>query len=306
MVRFQQGPALRPRCSSSLLVVAVFALLFNFSRRVPEPSFAPTPVALGYAASIGNPITRKAIRSKPRDWFKLRRQSLEQLSSVNRVSEKEWARLYRHLGLEEGSSRERVAKAVNRLRKKYASDEQALERVENANFWIMTKITSEQGEEMRSKQKANRLRENGHSSENYLAGYVPAKFRKHFEVPSLKHFRTTTSLMGAFALLGMCAPTQATNFVSFAVAACLGLVYQRNSRELVKDDMGNVGEVRKIDLKEMGTSLAITATGLILGAGIATGASTLYSDIPFMGVFCLSTCVVLWLLALFARVRKRS
>ena len=44
------------------------------------------------------------------------------------------------LGIPEDSTREQVLRATNRLRKKYADDEAALERVERANLWIMTRI----------------------------------------------------------------------------------------------------------------------------------------------------------------------
>ena len=47
------------------------------------------------------------------------------------------------------------------------------------------------------------------------------------EPPSTKHFRWASGLLGAFALMGLCVPTQATNFIGLAAASSMGLVYQR-------------------------------------------------------------------------------
>ena len=78
-----------------------------------------------------------------------------------------------------------------------------------------------------------------------MAGYFPPSVRRMLEPPTTKHFRWASGLLGAFALMGLCVPTQATNFIGLAAASSMGLVYQRNRPEPVRDDMGNIGAARK-------------------------------------------------------------
>jgi len=215
--------------------------------------------------------------------------------------------MYRILGLEEGAPRDKITKAVSKLRKKYANNEEALERVENANLWIMTKLLSQKEDAVRKQQQANRLRELGDSPRKlfvkYIAGYLPPSIRQMFEVPNTKHFRVASGLMGAFALAGLCVPTQASNFVGLAAAATMGLVYQRNRPEPVKDDMGNVGAVQKINYKEAGMSVVVALFGIAVGLGITAGLMHFSADdAPFQSLFCLTVCLVLWTISLFVKV----
>jgi len=213
--------------------------------------------------------------------------------------------MYRTLGLAQDADRQQVTRATSRLRKKYADDEAAMERVEAANLWIMTKIISQREDARRAKQQANRLRELGDSPkrlfDKYVAGYVPPSIRQMIQPPNTKHFRWASGLLGAFALIGLCVPSQATNFVGLGAASAMGLVYQRNRPEPVKDDMGNVGAVQKPNIKEMAACIAL----IIVGAGVGTGLSYLLAYLlktEFQVCFCATVCFILWLISLFFKV----
>lgn len=226
-------------------------------------------------------------------------------SPTERLSHREWLRMYRTLGLPEDSTKQQVSKAVSRLQRKYASDEAALERVEAANLWIMTKILSQKEEAVRAKQQANRLRELGDSPrrlfQKYVAGYIPPSIRQMMEPPDTKHFRWASGLLGLFALIGLCVPTQASNFVAMGAASCMGLVYQRNRPEPVKDDMGNQGAVQKPNIKEMGATIVLVLLSTVSGLGLSyLLAYCLNSD--FQTCVCATTCFILWLVALFFKV----
>lgn len=142
-------------------------------------SLRPTALAAAATLSWMNPATWANPSSSP----------------TERLTHREWLRMYRTLGLSEDSTKQQVSKAVSRLRRKYASDEAALERVEAANLWIMTKILSQKEEAVRAKQQANRLRELGDSPrrlfQKYVAGYIPPNIRQMMEPPDTKHFRST-------------------------------------------------------------------------------------------------------------------
>merc|ERR1711879_354984 len=134
-----------------------------------------------------------------------------------------WTRMYRTLGIGEDSSKEQVLKATTRLRKKYAKNEEALEHVEAANLWIMTQIVSRNEDARRKRQQANRVRELGDSPrrlfQKYIADNLPPGIRQMIEPPSTKHFRWTSGLLGAFALMTLCVPTQAPNFVGLGAVS---------------------------------------------------------------------------------------
>eukprot|EP00931_Biecheleriopsis_adriatica_P096610 TRINITY_DN70255_c0_g1_i1.p1 TRINITY_DN70255_c0_g1~~TRINITY_DN70255_c0_g1_i1.p1 ORF type:complete len:321 (-),score=61.14 TRINITY_DN70255_c0_g1_i1:140-1102(-) len=251
----------------------------------------PRPTALAAAATLSwmNPTTWGNPSSSPAEG----------------LSQREWLRMYRTLGLAEDSTKQQVSRAVSRLRRKYAEDVPALERVEAANLWIMTKIMSQKEDAVRAKQQANRLRELGDSPkrlfQKYVAGYIPPNIRQMLETPTKMHFRWASGLLGFFALIGLCIPTQASNFVALSGAACMGLVYQRNRPEPVKDEMGNVGAVQKPNIKEMGATIAL----VVLSVGLGLGLSSLLTyclGIDQGTCFCATTCLILWLVALFFKV----
>lgn len=229
----------------------------------------------------------------------------QQPPPFERLSAREWARLYRLLGLPEDASRERVMRATSRLRKKYGTDQEKLERIENASLWIVTRFISREEEATRKRQQAARLRELGDSPRRMLSklvlGFLPQGVHSMLEAPSAEYFRTVSSLLGVFALLGLCVPTQSSNFVGLATATTMGLVYQRNRPAPVKDEFGNPGAVQKINYQEAAGAVVVAALGLALGAGAAAGLD-FYTGAPFQAVFCISACGALWLVALLFKV----
>eukprot|EP00441_Pelagodinium_beii_P040038 CAMPEP_0197627080 /NCGR_PEP_ID=MMETSP1338-20131121/5790_1 /TAXON_ID=43686 ORGANISM="Pelagodinium beii, Strain RCC1491" /NCGR_SAMPLE_ID=MMETSP1338 /ASSEMBLY_ACC=CAM_ASM_000754 /LENGTH=314 /DNA_ID=CAMNT_0043197699 /DNA_START=31 /DNA_END=975 /DNA_ORIENTATION=- len=238
-------------------------------------------------------------------WINPRSWAAPEASVSDRLSPREWLRMYRTLGLASDADRQQVGRATTRLRKKYAEDEAALERVEAANLWLMTKLISQREDARRAKQQANRLRELGDSPRRlfhkYVAGYIPPGIRQMIEPPNTKHFRWASGLLGAFALIGLCVPSQATNFVGLGAASSMGLVYQRGRPEPVKDEMGNVGRVQKPPIKEMGITIAL----ILSGVGIGTLTSYLLAlalKTEFQACFCPTVLLVLWVISLFFKV----
>merc|ERR1711879_591339 len=182
-------------------------------------------------------------------------------SIFDRLSPREWTRVYRTLGLPEDATQEQVTITMSRLRRKYADDEAAMDRIENAYLWVAAQLLSKKEQATLARQQANRLRELGDSPRSLLektfAGRTPLFIREMFEPPTMKHFRWASSLLGAFLLLALCAPATSFNCIGLGTASTLGLIYQRNRPEPVKDDLGNVGEVRKINPKEIFAALAV-------------------------------------------------
>jgi len=154
---------------------------------------------------------------------------------------------------------------------------------------------------MRKQQQANRLRELGDSPRKLLYKLLPARIGQMLEAPTVRHLRTASGLLGTFALLGLCVPSQASNFVGLAAAATMGLIYQRNRPEPVKDELGNVGAVQKPSPKEMLAAIGATATGVLVSVVLASSLGFLLG-VPFEAIFCLTSCSALWLVSLFVKV----
>jgi len=226
-------------------------------------------------------------------------------SSCERLSLRDWLRLYRTLGLPVDASREQVLKAVSRLRKKYADDEDALERIESANLWILSRIISQEERLQDQRRRAAKLQKLSEAPKRFLMEYVlvfcPPSVRSMVEVPTWAHFARTSGLLGVFSLAGLCVPSQGTNFVGLGAAAALGLVYMRNRPEPVQDDMGHIGEVQKMNPKEMIAAVALVGA-CVLGGAALTALSLRCFLAPFQSVFCVATCFLLWCAALFFKV----
>lgn len=225
----------------------------------------------------------------------------------DQLSNRDWVRLYRTLGLADDASRDQVQRAAARLRRKYAEDEQALERVERANLKIMQRLVFKKEDAIKKKQQAHRLREFGTLSgprkmlANAAKKYLPAGVYNMLEPPDMKHFKKTSGLVGFFTLLGLCVPTQASNFVGLSAASALGLIYTRTRPEPVKDEMGQVGAVQKMNIKEMGGTLAIVLGSGLLGGALTLGVAKLV-DTPLMLTFLVCCSFCFWLASLFFKV----
>lgn len=257
--------------------------------RANRQDAAKTPAAASLAQMID-----------PRQW------GAPPATFTERLSSREWLRMYRTLGISEDASRDQVLKATARLRKKYADDEDALQRVETANLWIMTRFVDRKEEATRRRQQANRLREFGDSPrrlfQKYVAGHLPPSVRQMFEAPTGAHFRRVSVLIGAFALMGLCLPASAMNFVGLAGASALGFVYTRARPEPVKDEFGAPGQVQKINPKEMGATLALVGVGILTSAALTFGFSAAAPDVSPALIFCETACVIFWITSLSFKV----
>jgi len=236
----------------------------------------------------------------PRTWL-----SPSQSYPIQDFSERQWTRQFRILGLDENAPKDKVLKAADALRAKYADDQEALERVDQATLFIMTRFMTESERKTLERQRAQQVTEVLETPKRlfnkYIASWIPVSVRSMLEVPNLNMFRRASGLLGVFALLGLCVPTQAQSFVGLGGAATLGLIYARNRPPPVKDSQGNVGKVEKLNMKEMGATVAIVLTNFALGAGITTLLMNIVAA-EFQVVFCVSTCFLLWLAALFFKV----
>jgi len=261
----------------------------HFTGSPLRPEHVLSLTAAAAAVSLLNPRTWTATPTFP----------------VQDYTKRQWTRQYRILGLDNDAPREKVLKAADTLREKYAGDEEAIERIDRASLLIMTRLMSESERKRLERERAEKIKEVLETPKRllnrYVLSWIPVSIRDMLEVPTAKIFRKSSGLLGVFALLGLCVPNMASSFVGLGAAATMGLVYTRGRPEPVKDSQGNVGEVKKINLKEMGACIALVVASFLLGAGCTAAlVELIYAD--FQVIFCVSTCFILWLVSLFFKV----
>ncbi|CAK0902730.1 unnamed protein product, partial [Prorocentrum cordatum] len=289
---------------SATLALAAAAACVPWAR--PAPSDGPGQAFAAQAFRAAWPPSKTAASAALAQLVDPRQWGAAPASFVERLSGREWLRMYRTLGISDDASREQVLKATARLRKKYADDETALQRVETANLWIMTRFADIKEEDMRKRQQANRLREFGNSPkrlfQTYVLGYLPPGVRQMFEAPTGAHARRVSVLLGGFALLGLCVPASSMNFVGLAAASALGFIYTRARPEPVKDEFGNAGSVQKINPKEMVATIVLVILGGLLSAGVTFPVSLSAPEVSPALIFCETACVVYWMMSLSFKV----
>jgi len=283
--------------SPAAVLFAAPSLLAASGGRQPRPmvgiSFGSEPVGNSNMAAAAS------LTLNPLQWG-------SQASPDQSMSPREWVRMFRILGISEDSSRDQVMRATARLRRKYAEDEESLDRVERANLWIMTRIVSRNEEIAKQRQRTARFREVGNTPKrlfmNLIGQYLPAGVRDMIEMPDSGEFKRSSGLLGVFALMGLCVPTQATNFVGLGAAACMGLIYARGRPVPVKDEMGNAGSVQGLNYRECGGAVAVVVASALMGAGVTLGLGYVLVDSPMSVIFCTSCCIFFWMSSLFFKV----
>lgn len=221
-------------------------------------------------------------------------------------TQREWLRFYRTLGLPQDAPQELVKKASARLLRKYADNEDAQQTVNNAVLHISARNMKRSITEDAKKVKVEKMKSFSPERliKKYVLGYIPPNIRQMIEMPTTSHVRWTGSILGAMALIAICVPQQAANFVGLAAACALGIIYQRGRPEPRKDDAGNVGEVQKVKPKEFVATIAVVLFGVLIGGFLTYLLNLIGVGMLPQVLFATATCGVFWVLTLFVKVYK--
>jgi hypothetical protein len=93
-----------------------------------------------------------------------------------------------------------------------------------------------------------------------------ARLLRIIAFPDLKHFMRVVTVFGGLSLVGVIAPEQAGSLLMINTVSAAGFINERGQEPLKKDDMGNVGEVRKTKPLQLAGTLAIVAACYIFGS----------------------------------------
>jgi len=180
---------------------------------------------------------------------------------------------YRAIGVSESASQEEVDAAVRRLKQKYAGDEQRLEYFETQKARIFddklrkrlsgamggASVVRESPYERRQRERAAEARK------IVMPRWVKLLVRK----PELNQSRRAGTLLLAMLIGALLAPTISQTSQLFGAFIAGAFLYNRGLPEPVKDDYGNIGEVRPVKSWPLLRSLVIVAIAGMLGLLIA-------------------------------------
>lgn len=102
---------------------------------------------------------------------------------------------------------------------------------------------------------------------------------KVYVPPDADHLQQCATYFGIFAAAGTFFPKFITSCIAIGFVSSLGLLYQRGAPEPVKDDMGNVGEVRPPDKSVLGLTVGVVMGGVAVGAVLAAVGGALLADV---------------------------
>jgi len=89
--------------------------------------------------------------------------------------------------------------------------------------------------------------------------------KKLFERPSPKYALNVLALLGGLSLATWCAPSTAGTILIINTVSAMGFIYNRGEAEVVRDDFGQIGEVRPMKPKPFILTAAITAFFFAVG-----------------------------------------
>jgi len=80
-----------------------------------------------------------------------------------------------------------------------------------------------------------------------------------FQRPSPKHALQVVGLLGGLSLAGWIAPNTAQTTLLINTVSAMGFMYNRGEADVVRDDYGQIGEIRPMKKKPMAFTAAITS-----------------------------------------------
>jgi len=177
------------------------------------------------------------------------------------------AESYRLLGLPEDATYEQIWEAYETLSERYAADPARVSSLDSAKDKVL--------DDRLQQRIAGTL---GATYEGRIAKEdipVPPKtplwvhandFRKKMIlVPSPRYALQVMTILGGLTLATWLAPSTAGSILLINIVSSMGFIYNRGEADVVRDDFGQIGEIRPMKPKPFMLTAAITATFSFLG-----------------------------------------
>jgi hypothetical protein len=189
----------------------------------------------------------------------------------------EAAALYRALGVPDTASFEEINAATKQLQAEYARDVKKKMQLGVVKDKIMEvrlrqRVTGNLGIDADARasdlasERAEELRRSRRKWE------APGWTRGVVKLPDGKHLKQTSTFLGGATLGCLLVPSMASSFTMIGAVLGIGLLYNRGQPPVVRDDMGNPGEVRPVKPSvialTVGLNLLIAFSFVFLGVGL--------------------------------------
>lgn len=189
---------------------------------------------------------------------------------------------YRTLGVTEDATYDEITMRFEELAESYAGDASRMERVETAKDKILDTILRKRMEgSMQAIYEGKTAREDIKAPPPTPIWKILDEYRrKMFQRPSPKHALQVFGLLGGLSFAGWLAPNTAGTTLLINTVSAMGFMYNRGEADVVRDDFGQIGEIRPMKPKPMALTALITATFWFWGFFKAKSMMALMANAP--------------------------
>lgn len=168
----------------------------------------------------------------------------------------------RTLGVDESAGYEEIVTRFDELEAIYGGDTTKLEELQRAKDTILDSILRQRMEgSLKAQYKGGVAREDlPKPTRPPIWNTLNEHRKKLFEFPSRKHAVKVFSLLLGASLVAWVNPRQAGLLLMLSTVSAFGFMYNRGEREPVRDEFGEIGEIKPMQKKPCALAAAITAT----------------------------------------------
>lgn len=166
---------------------------------------------------------------------------------------------YRTLGLSADATYDDITNAETDMTERYAGDEAMLKRIEEAKDLVTD-------DKLRQRMAGARAIYEGQMAKEDRPVVLPDPpwvvaneiRKKLFQRPDLKYALRVVLLMGGLGIVPLFSAGAGQTCLLLSTVSAMGFVYNRGEAEIVRDDMGQIGEVRPMEKKPMALCVGST------------------------------------------------
>ena len=174
---------------------------------------------------------------------------------------------YRTLGVTQDAGYDEISSRYDELLDKYGDDAARMESIDAAKSKVLDVILRKRMEgSLGATYEGKTAREDIKAPPPTPIWEIANGYRKKmFMRPSPKHAMQVFGLLGGLSLAGWVAPSTAQTTLLINTVSAMGFMYNRGEADVVRDDFGQIGEIRPMKPRPMALTAGITGTFWLWG-----------------------------------------
>ena len=174
---------------------------------------------------------------------------------------------YRLLGIPEGAGYDEITNAFEDLSERYASEPARVATLEEAKDKVINIMLQRRMSGAAAQYSGGTAREDIKAPPKTPIWEIANAWRKRvIIIPTPKYALQVIGLMGGLALSAWVAPSTASTTALINTVSGMGFMYNRGEAEVVRDDFGQIGEIRPMKPRPFGLTVGIAAFVWILAS----------------------------------------